>query len=135
MVKFRVCISGIALHGEKSVYRCCVSLRGEEMAVLTRFEPPLDLVIKRLHTLNSRLKAKDLAYLLGVHRQTLWNWLGLRHYPKRSSCYGAVILSLCSDHQLRQAMRELQTLPGARYVDRTKRKRVPKVAPAEDYSI
>jgi len=78
---------------------------------------------------------KDVAFLMGVNPRTLWRWLTMRSNPKRVSKYGAVVLTLCSDHQIRQAMRELQTLPGARYVDRTKRKRVSKVAPAEDYSI
>ena len=112
-----------------------MSLRGEELKVLTRFEPPLDLVVKRLHELCLRMSRKDLAFALGVHPVTLWKWLAMRAQPKRPSKYGAVILARCPDRLIRQAIRELQTLPGARYVDRTKRKKVQKPAPVEDYAI
>ena len=98
----------------------------------TRYELPYDLVIKRLWSLRTLHGTAHTARLLGVSTSTVCNWLAGTQGLSRITARWIVVAAQLHPTQLARL-----TAPsrGAKYVDRTKRKRVDKTPVADDYCI
>ena len=112
-----------------------MGLKAKELAVMARFEPPIDHTVKLLHRLVQYHGRMKTSFLLGVNPSMLSHWLSLRAVPTRRNAAAFRLLAMAPDSAIRQEIRDRVSIPGARYVDRTKRKKVQKPVPVEDYAI